>query len=119
MRQTQRGFNLEVIEHLSPGIKEVFEWYVENSKFVSNLSRAKVFVLNVPRSHTASHSVFNHFRLRTVQKSVILGEKYAIKKDETDARNYRRRHCARRVFETPLQTCQGARYAGAVRFTHR
>ena len=39
MKQTKRGFNLEVKENLSPEIKEVFEWYVENFQFVPNLSR--------------------------------------------------------------------------------
>ncbi|NQZ78981.1 MAG: carboxymuconolactone decarboxylase family protein [Ekhidna sp.] len=39
MKQTKRGFNLEIKEDLSPEIREVFEWYVENFQFVPNLSR--------------------------------------------------------------------------------
>ncbi|MEM9327735.1 MAG: carboxymuconolactone decarboxylase family protein [Bacteroidota bacterium] len=39
MRQTKRGFNLEVKENLSPEIEEVFKWYEVNFQFVPNLSR--------------------------------------------------------------------------------
>ena len=36
---TDRGFNLEVSENLWPEIQEVFDWYVDNFKFVPNLAR--------------------------------------------------------------------------------
>ncbi len=39
MKQTKRGFNLELKEQLPAEIQEVFDWYVENFRFVPNLSR--------------------------------------------------------------------------------
>lgn len=38
-KKTERGFNLEVKEDLSPEVQEVFDWYVQNFQFVPNLSR--------------------------------------------------------------------------------
>jgi len=39
MKQTKRGFNLEIPEQPTPELNEVFEWYLENFQMVPNLTR--------------------------------------------------------------------------------